>query len=160
MDFQIAQVITHIIAFLLTVFLLKKYAWGPLIGMLEKRREKISGELEQIANDRRAAEELKREYDTMLKQVDAQARARIQEAVHDGERIAAEIKDKARGEARAMIEKGKDELVLARKTAEKTLQEDMVNMALAAAEKVVNERLDQEKHKELVRNFIAEVEGA
>ena len=133
MEVQISQVITHIIAFLITVYLLKRYAWGPLLGILEERRKKIAGELEKVAADRRSAQNLKDEYGAQLKEIDAQARTRIQEAVHEGERIAAEIKEKARDEAREMIDKGKNELDLARKAASKELQEDMVTLALGAA---------------------------
>ena len=41
------QVVTQILGFLLMVWILRRYAWGPLIGMLEARREKIAGEFKE-----------------------------------------------------------------------------------------------------------------
>jgi F-type H+-transporting ATPase subunit b len=160
MEIQITQVLTHIVAFLIAVWLLKKYAWGPLLGMLEERRNRIAGELDHAASERQEAEGLKGEYEDRLRDIDSQARVRIQQAVTDGQRIAGEIKEKAREDAREMIDKGKQELELVKKAAEVELQQDMVNVALGAAEKVIHERLDEKKHRQLIDEYIRGLERA
>ena len=50
MDFSLQLFITHSIGFLITVWILKKYAWGPILSMLDERRNKIKGEFEKIEN--------------------------------------------------------------------------------------------------------------
>ena len=55
---DIRQVITQILGFLLMVWILRRYAWGPLMGMLEARREKIAGEFKEADRLRGEALEL------------------------------------------------------------------------------------------------------
>ena len=85
---DIRQVLTQILGFLLMVWILRRYAWGPLIGMLEARREKIAGEFKEVERLKSEAGELKARYDGELRTIEAQARQRITEAVAEGQRVA------------------------------------------------------------------------
>ena len=72
---DVPQVLTQILGFLLMVWILRRYAWGPVIGMLEARREKIAGEFKEGERLKAEAMALKARYDAELKTIDAQARA-------------------------------------------------------------------------------------
>ena len=61
MNFHIAQILTQIIGFLVALWILKRYAWKPLLGILDERRAKISGELDTIEQEKGRVEELKQE---------------------------------------------------------------------------------------------------
>ena len=105
-----SQVVTQIIGFLIALLILKKYAWGPVLNLLEERRQKIQGEFDKIESTKREIAQLKSEVETQLRNMEAQARARIQEAVQDGQRVATEITDKARTEARDLVDRAKEEI--------------------------------------------------
>ena len=78
---DVRQVITQILGFLIMVWVLRKYAWGPLLGMLEARRQKIAGEFQAADRLKAEAVELKNRYELELRSIEGHARQRLQEAV-------------------------------------------------------------------------------
>ena len=156
---EIPQVITHLVGFVIAVLILKKFAWGPLLKLLEERRERIKNSFDEIDQKQAAADRLNEEYQVKLREIDAEARKRLTAAVTEGEKIAARIKDDSRGEAKEMISKAKSELDRDVVKARAALKEDMVAMALAATEKIIYERLDDQKHRELIGTFIDDLEA-
>jgi len=63
---DVPQVLTQILGFLLMVWILRRYAWGPVIGMLEARREKIAGEFKEGERLKAEAVALKARYDALV----------------------------------------------------------------------------------------------
>ena len=86
-DFK--QVATQIVGFLIFLFLIRKYAWGPVLGTLEARRAKIVGDLAHAEKEKQDAAALKADLDRQLKGIEAQARQKIQEAVSEGQNTSA-----------------------------------------------------------------------
>jgi F-type H+-transporting ATPase subunit b len=153
------EVATHAVAFTFAVVILRRYAWRPILGMLDERRAKIKGEFEMIDREKGLVSKLHSDYEAQLKTIDAQARAKLQEAVGEGQKVASEIKETARGESRDLIQRAREEIELEKRKAEVALKSDMVRMALTAAEKVMRERLDSEAHRRLISEAIDEMEG-
>ena len=153
-----AQLVTHVIGFLIALWILKRYAWGPILKLIDERRENIRLEIANAEEARRQAEENNRQLEGKLREVDSQVRQRIQEGVAEGQRVAAEIKESARTDAQALIERAKEEIGRERDKARAALREDLVNLALAAAEKVVEEKMDETRDRELARGFLDQVE--
>ena len=92
---DIRQVLTQIIGFLLMVWILRRYAWGPVLGMLEARRQKIVDEFGHADRAKAEATELRLKYEQELRGIEAQARLRLQESVAEGQKVAAEMKAQA-----------------------------------------------------------------
>ena len=153
-----AQLITHVIGFLVALWILKRYAWGPILGMIEERQERIRSELGEASQARETAEQLRTDLEERLRAIDAEGRQKIVEAVAEGQKVAAEIKETARGEAQSLIEKARQEIERERDKASVQLREDMVNLALAAATKVVEKEMSEERDRELARGFLDQVE--
>jgi F-type H+-transporting ATPase subunit b len=160
MDLQWQLLVTHAVGFLITLWILKRFAWGPLLHMLDERRKNISGEFENIEHKKEEVAQLSTEYENKLKGIDEERRVKIVEAVNDGKKMAAEIEVNARAKAQQKADKAELDLQRDVAKAKVELKEDMVAMALAAAEKVIHERLDDAKHRELIGNFIDNIEKA
>ena len=154
------ELLTQIIGFIIAVWILKAFAWKPLLGMLEQRRSKIQGDLESAEKTKTEAAEVLVDYQNKLKDIEAEARTKIQEAISEGNKVAAEVRDQARAEAKDIISKARDELGRDVAKAKVELRDEMVNMAIYATEKIISERLDDEKHRALISDFIDEVEKA
>ncbi len=154
MQIDLAQVLTNIIGFLLVVWILRKYAWGPILGLLDARREKIRSDFADAEKALRDAENLKGEFNTKLGDIRNIERERVQEAVKRGEGIADGIVDEARKQADATRQKAQTDIALEADKARLELRDSVVAMAIAASEKVIGERLDDEKHRRLIREFI------
>jgi F-type H+-transporting ATPase subunit b len=154
---DIPQVLTQILGFLLMVWILRRYAWGPVLGMLEARRQKIAGEFKEVERLKAEAQALKSRYDLELKGAEAQARQRIVEAVGEGQKVAAEIKTQAQQEAARRLRRAEEEVVREREKAKEILKEQIIDLAMRSAEKILRHRLDDAAHRKLAGEFIDEV---
>lgn len=160
MEFVWQQALTHVVGFLITVWILKRFAWGPLLSLLEERRNKIADEFKSIEDEKAKTAELTADYEARLKQIDAKRREKLVEAVNEGKKIAEEIKLAARDEVKELHVKAKADLRRDVDKAKVQLKDDMVSMTIVAAERIIGEKLDDAKHRELIGSFIDNVEKA
>ena len=106
------EVVVQLLAFLIVFFTLKALAWKPILKSLEDRREKIKGDFDSIAAQRGEIEELKAKYDAHLRKIEDEARAKLQETIDEGRKIARDIQEKARSESQASFDKAKENIEL------------------------------------------------
>ncbi|MCI0531062.1 MAG: F0F1 ATP synthase subunit B [candidate division Zixibacteria bacterium] len=158
MNLEFGQIITQAIAFVLVVLILRKFAWKPLLLVLEQRKEKIQSEFDQIEAHKHKVQTLTEEYQEKLKGIEAQARTRIQEAVNEGRKISQEIQAEARTQSKEILSKAQGDVEREVAKAKQQLKNDIVNLVISATEKIVQEKLDQEKHKKLIADFVEEAE--
>lgn len=158
LGFELSQFVSHTIGFLITVWILKKYAWGPLLALMDERREKIAGEFDSIEKEKSKVAVQQAEYEAKMKEVDNERRARLVEAVEEGKKMAADIKATAQEEVKQLRTKTQADLVREVAKAKVQLKSDMIEITMAAAGHVIRERLDDAKHRELIGSFIDSVE--
>lgn len=156
---KLPELLTQIVGFVIAVWILKKFAWKPMLGMLEQRRAKIRSDLNSAEKTRLDAAEVLAGYEKKLKEIDTEARVKIQEAIAEGNKVAIDIREQARFEAKEIISKAREELVRDIAKAKTELRDDMVKMAIAATEKIIAEKLDDEKHRTMLNNFLDEVDN-
>jgi len=154
------QLLTHALGFLLMLWVLKKYAWKPLLGILDERRQKIIDEFKKIDDEKEAAEKLKGQYEDKLKNIEAERRQKIAEAANDANKMASDIKMQAQEEARNIVNRTNEQLKRDVASAKVQLKEDMVKITLMAAEKILDEKLDANKERQLIGKFIDGIEKA
>jgi F-type H+-transporting ATPase subunit b len=153
----IAMVAGQAITFLLFVLILKALAWKPILKMLDERKERIQEEFDTIAKLKEDVESLKSDYEGRVSVIEEEAREKIQEAVKEGRRVADEISERAREEARERIEKSKQMIQLEIEKARVQIKEDVIKIAMEVSELAIRERLDEDKHRNLVNHFIDEL---
>ena len=154
---DIRQVLTQILGFLLMVWILRRYAWGPVLATLAARRDKIAGEFQAADRTKAEAEQLRSRYEADLRGIEAQARQRLQEAVAEGQKVAAEIKSQAHREAAQRMERAEHEIVREREKAKEVLKEQIIHLSVRGAEKILRTKLDEAAQRKLVGEFIDEV---
>ena len=155
LDFRLLG--TQIVGFLLVLWILGKFAWPKVLGFIEERQDKIKTDLNHAELDREEAAQLKSELDKELRNIEAKARARIQEAVNEGQRVAAEVKAGAQKEASDRLARVSDEIEREREKAAESLKKDVVNLAMGTTEKILRQKLDPDTRRRLVDEFIDEV---
>jgi F-type H+-transporting ATPase subunit b len=160
MQIDWSQLVTNILGFLLLFWGLKRFAWGPILGMLDERRESIAGSFRQIEEGKQENQGLRDELEQQLRDIDATGRKKIEEATTEGARVAGEIKDEARADARKLVDKAQLDILHERAKARIELRDDIVAMAVTGAEKILHERLDREAQEKLVNRFIDELESS
>jgi F-type H+-transporting ATPase subunit b len=139
------------------VWILRRYAWGPVLSMLEARREKIAGEFKEADRLKAEAVGLKGKYEAELRTIDAQARQKLTEAVSEGQRVAAEIRTQAQKDAQIRLERASDEIAREREKAKEILKEQVIGLSLRTAEKILRQKLDDPAQRKLAGEFIDEV---
>jgi F-type H+-transporting ATPase subunit b len=154
---DIRQVLTQIFGFLVMVWVLRKYAWGPLMAKLDERRDTIAGEFNEADRLKAEATDLKGKYEQELRTIDAQAREKIQEAVADGQRVAGEIKSQAQKEAQARLVRATDEIEREREKAKEILRQHVVDLSMRTAEKILRQKMDDPAQRKLVGEFVDEL---
>ena len=156
MNLEIQQILTQALGFLILLFLMKKFAWKPLLSLLDERREKISSEFQTIERTKSELSRLEQDYKARLADIDTQARQRIQEAISEGQRISVEIQEKAKEEAKKSLNKAKENIEFEVAKARVEIRNQIATLAIMAAEKVIKEELTEERHMRLVTDFIDE----
>jgi F-type H+-transporting ATPase subunit b len=154
---NLPQLVTQILGFLIVLWILGKYAWPRVLGFIEERQHKIATDIQHAEFERAEASRLKDDLDKELRGIEAKARARIQEAVAEGQKIAGEVKASAQKEATDRLQRVTDEIERERAKAAVALKEDLVRMAITTSEKILREKLDDKTQRRLVEEFITEV---
>jgi F-type H+-transporting ATPase subunit b len=151
----LAEAITTLVGFLIFLWVLKKYAWGPITELLDSRQRSIEEQFNKVDELREQAAKIEAQYEAKMKDIEAEAREKINEALADGQRVKDEILARARQEAEEMRAKSERALTLEVAKARIELRDEIVQLTLAATEHLLNERLDPDAHRRLVGDFIA-----
>lgn len=154
---DIPQVLTQIVGFLLMVWILRKYAWGSVLGMLEARRQKIAGEFAEADRRKAEADQTRAKYEQELRDIEAQKRVKLQEGVAEGQRVAGEIRAQAQKEAVDRLARAQDEIAREGEKAKELVKEQIIRISMRSAEKILREKLDDAHQRKLVSEFIDEV---
>jgi F-type H+-transporting ATPase subunit b len=154
---DIRMVGTQILGFLLLLWGLSKWAWGPLTAQLEARRQRIAGEFAEADRRKHEADALKLHLEQELRGIEAQARARLLESVAEGQKVAAEIREQAQQQAQERLVRAADEIAREREKAKEVLKEQVIGLSLRTAEKILRTKLDDPAQRKLAGEFIDEV---
>lgn len=158
LELDFGQVLTQIIGFLIMLWVLKRFAWKPLLKQMAERTKKIQGEFDDIEHQKKELKAQAREYDEKMKGIEEVARSKIQEAVDEARTIARTIETDAHAKANAILEKGQEEIERERIKARIQLKNDLVTMTIAALQKIVPECLDDEKQKKIIAKYVEQVD--
>ena len=142
--------------FILLIFLISRFLYKPVVGMLDERRHRIQESLEAAERARAEAERSDRERDTLL----AETRREIQEMLTSAQQMASKIQDDARAQAtedaRRIVEAAQREAEAERAQAMADLRREVAGLAVLAAERVIGQSMNDQSHRRLVDDFLAE----
>jgi len=155
---HVNQLIAHAISFIIFLLLVRGAFNAIIFPPMRERREKIKAEFERIEMEKAEVQKIRQEYEAHLKKLDQESRQRIQDAVSEGQRVAAEIREASRKEAQEMITRARAEIGIERDKAQAALRNEVVDLATEIAGKLIREELTVDKHRKLVDSFLAEVE--
>lgn len=158
MDLEIGQIFSQIVAFLIMIWVMKRYAWKPILGLMEERRKKIESEFELIEERKKEVNKLLDDYHEKLAGIEARTKIVLQNAEKEGQKISQEIQDDAHKKAEVIIKKGQDEIEKEIAKAKIQLKSELVNLIISATQKMVQQDLDPEKQKQLITKFISEAD--
>ncbi|MCI0472336.1 MAG: F0F1 ATP synthase subunit B [Ignavibacteria bacterium] len=150
-------IIWTIVVFILFLVLLKKFAWGPLIKSLNDREANIKSALENAELQRKNTEALVEENKRIISEANANASKILNEARDLAVKLKAEIVTKANDEANRNLDIARTQIESMKDTALENLKDDITDIALKAAEKIIMQNLDRKKHVDLIEDFLKKI---
>ncbi len=154
---DLGNAVWTLVIFLIVVVLLGKFLWGPILNGLQSRETFITNALRDADEASKKAQAQLAEYNEKLDQARAEATAIVEEGRRDAEVTKRTIQDEARSEADKMIERAKREIGIARDSAVRELCDLGAKMATDAATKIVGRELSAGDHERLIRESIDEI---
>lgn len=146
-----------VVTFAALLAILWKFAWNPILGALDAREQAIQKTIEDAERLQAEAAGLLEEHRAQLAQARAEGNRLLDEARQAGERMKADVLEKARSEAEKVVERAHRQLELETEQAVQTIRAEMADLALRAAEKVLERSLTGDDHRRLAEEAIAEI---
>ena len=156
---QIGTMFWTTVTFLILVVLLGRFAWKPLLGALEAREKSISGTLEQARKDRESAEALLAEHRQLLDQARRERAEAVVAGQRDAEKLKAEILEQARRERDQVLAQTQTQIQSEMRQARGDLKAAAVDLAIAAAERLLSKNLDDAAQRRLVEEYVSDLES-
>lgn len=158
MEIQISQIFTQIIAFLIMLWIMKKFAWKPFLAILESRQQKIQAEFDSIEVKKKEVASLFKTYEEKSNQIEQQAKKKLQEAVELGTERAKEIEQNAHEKAQHILTNAKTRAEGERAKMETQIKEEIITISAKMAEAILKEKMDGPLQNKIVKNFAEKVE--
>lgn len=157
---DVGNALWTMVIFVLVLIVLGKFAWGPILGALQKREEFIRDSLAQAKKDREDAEARLREYTEQLQSASAKASAIVDEGRRDADVLKRKIEEDAKAEATKLIERAKREIGIASDTAIKQIYDLGAKLATDVASKVIRKEVNAQEHSRLISESLDELRKA
>ena len=150
-DFN-ATIIAQVLNFLFLVFILAKFAYKPVINMMEDRKNKIASDLENAELAKAEAEKLKAEYAAQLATVRQEAQSIIDSA-RKTDKIIAETK----AEQEQIVASAKDAIALEKQQALGEVRAQVIKLSLVAAGKILEQKLNSAEDEKLAGSVVDKI---
>lgn len=148
--------IGQLVSFLILLGLLVYVGYKPIRKMLDERANRIRESMEQAEATKQEYERAEVAVREQISKARQEGQTVISQATQVGDRLKEEAKEEARKEAQAIVDRTRVELGRERDKAIDDLRREFADTAILAAEKVINEALDKEKHRKLIEEALEE----
>lgn len=154
--FNSGDMVYQLVAFIILLILLKKFAWGPLMGIMKQREDHIASEIEAAEQSRSEAKKILEEQRNLLKEARNEAQGLIESAKKQGDVQREEIIVAARAESERIKESAKLEIEQQKEKAVATIREQVASLSVLIASKVIEKELSAEDQEKLINEYIQE----
>jgi F-type H+-transporting ATPase subunit b len=143
------------VIFGMVLFILTKFGFPMITGMVEKRNKRINDSLEAARTAEEAIAHLKEEQERIMTETRTEQTRLMQEAAAERDRMIAQAQDQAREEAQKILEDAKVRINQEKEAAMNELRNEVAKISLAIAEKVLRNELSSDTaQKDLVDKLI------
>jgi len=150
--------IAQLLIFLVMLGVLYRFAWGPLLKILNERRERIQQGVEATQRAKQELEAAEKERQAKLEEARREAQAILDRIAKQGEDLRKELEAKAREQSDALIARARAEIQQEREKAVQDLRSQVADLAVMAAGRIIGESLNAKKHRALIERTIEEAE--
>jgi F-type H+-transporting ATPase subunit b len=147
-----------IVAFLFTLFVLKRYAFGPIQKTIDERRERIQRSIQEAEDARAEARRLLEEHRSLIGQARGQAEQILTEARKVAEAQRARVREETEADRQRRLEETRRQIEAETGRALEQIRNEVAELTLVAAMKVTGKVLEDPDHRRLIDDAIKELE--
>jgi F-type H+-transporting ATPase subunit b len=148
-----------VLIFLVLLAILKRFAWPAILGAVEAREQALEQQLAEAERSRAEAAKLLAEHKQLMGDAKAQAHAILVEARQLAEKERAVAMEKTKQEQEELLQRARREIGSERDRAVAELRREAVDLSLAAASKLIGERLSSDTDRKIVSDYLASLEA-
>ncbi|MHB1454483.1 MAG: F0F1 ATP synthase subunit B [Saccharofermentanales bacterium] len=145
-----------IINLLVTYVIIRRFLFKPAISFMKKRREAVAAELENAKTKKKEADELLSEARIRIEKSTHEATNIVEDAKTQAEMQSGAILETSRREAIEIVARGHDDVERMKKAAVEDMRDEVADLSIAIAYKIVSQSIDEKRQRELVEQFIGE----
>lgn len=147
----------QIVNFLILLFLLQRFLYRPLVGLLEKRRQEIETSVKQAAEMEERYADFQLEHEKRLTDAKAESAAIIERAKTAAEELRQETLAVTQKETETLLRRTQEEIARQKEQMMTELKGEIGSMVVLATSKVIGKQLDEKTQQELIKQALAEV---
>jgi F-type H+-transporting ATPase subunit b len=160
LGFNLPALIAQLINFVLLLVIFRLLLYKPLLKILDERKKRIQEGLDASDEAKRRLSQTEQEVANELEKARQEGQGLIAQAQQISARIQEEARQGARQEAEQLLTRARGEIQLERDSAIAEIRRQFAGLTITAAERVIKEELDPEKHRRLIEEVLAEAPTA
>jgi F-type H+-transporting ATPase subunit b len=147
------------VVFFALLYVLKRFAWPPLVQATVDREKRIQAQLEEAERRNREAQALLEQHQRLLEESRSKSHQIMAEAKAVAEKERALAVEKTRQEQEELLARALRDIASERERAVEDVRREAVDVSLAAASKLIGQRLDSDTDRRIVQEYLASVDG-
>jgi len=147
-----------LISFLVVVLVLGKFGWPAIIKTLEEREGFIKQALKDAENSRQTAEDLKKEYENRMTEVEKKVNEVLSQAQSQGTETRNSILKQAQADADKVAAKTREQLEADKEKVLKELRKEVGELSIGLAEKLMRQTVDKKVQDRALQEFLSELD--
>jgi F-type H+-transporting ATPase subunit b len=147
-----------IVCFLIALWVLKRYAFGPIQKMIDERRERIRRALEDAEEAREEARRLLEEHRSLIGQARSEGEQILAEARRVADAQRERVKEETEADRQRRLEETRRQIEAETQRALGAIRAEVAELTVVAAAKVTGKVLDSEDHRRLIDEAISELD--
>jgi len=159
LDLDPGMTIATIGVFLILFPVLRSFFLAPLQDAIQERNTNLERTFSEVEELRNEMTRMRSDYERRLAETESQAREQIQSQIREAQQLRSTLINEATEKTSALLAQAEQEIAAERDRLIGDLRNYVVDLALAAAEKVVRENMDSDRNRKMVDDFIAEAEA-
>ena len=158
-DLSPGTILAQMLNFFILVWILHRFAYKPLVGMMNARKEQIANDLASAEQSRLEAEQIKADYVAQIAKARQEAQEIVEKAHHQAKLSTAEEVAAARSQIENEKERARQDIAIERDRAMNSLRNEVVSLSVAMAGKVVAKDMNSETNTKLIEDAIRQTIG-
>ena len=148
--------LSQLVNFVVLLFILQRFLYKPMLNMLHTRQERIRESMDYAERVKQEAARAQTDYEQKIDESRREGQAIIAQATQQAERAREDILARAQGEANELKAKALEDVEYERKRVTAELREEVAELAILAAGRVLGKTLDEQAHRQVIDDFLTE----